>query len=160
MVVGWDSLGAHYFFLFRHPSTRSHSLSTCQVLEKHTQELSQADWESPSFPISKLPCGFQRLTIPLIVFAVPSKRNQTWKNITKHGSNAFCVKLLGHCVIEGFVWDRNVISQLWEPVTHIIAEGSAPLIVLYSFPWLRSVTLPARDFTVRQVFMKLLFRWW
>lgn len=40
-------------------------------------------------------------------------------------------------------------------MTHIIAEGSAPLIVLYSFPWLRSVTLPAQNFTFRQVFMKL-----
>ena len=158
MVVGWDSLGAHYFILFRHPSTRSHSLCTCQVW-RNTHRNCLRLIRNPLLSHLQALCGFQRLTTPLTVFAVPSKRNQTWKNITKHGSNASCVKILGHYVIKVLCEIEMSSHSLWEPVTHIIAEGSAPLIVLYSFPWLRSVTLPAWNFTVRQVFMKLLFRW-
>ena len=100
------------------------------------------------------------LTTPLTVFAVPSWRNQTWKNVTKHGSNAFCVKILSHFCYKSFcVRQKCHLTAYGNPVTHIIAEGSAPLIVLYSFPWLMSVTFPAWNFAVRQVFVKLLFRW-
>lgn len=102
---------AHHFILFHHPSTRSHSLSTCQVLEKHTQELSQVDWDS-LLSISKLPCGFQCLTTPFEQFLLFHPKETKLERLSQHGSNVFCAKILGHYVIKVFVWDRNVISQL------------------------------------------------